>query len=493
MVITDKILFIIDEDREYIFDGNAFNNLPSKKLPKYFIAATVPSLNTRTHGYKTAKNTSLDKIEIQSEMNMYEDAGLDLDSDFKISSLVIPLQNSDEDFVESYAIEVDILNEKFEPFVKKYGHIDLIFPSALSYTALYTSQTTDAKNDLYIHIGEHNAYAVVFKNGQYISTRTISTLDEIARKIGVDIVRIREILSTKGVKDELYRDDEFVQMSDIQEEMAKLVERIAHSIGHKRGIFGLDTIHHIYLDFEGLDIPGFLDLFDNYGYEDADKKILDIFKDIEVGMKHYALNAKYALSVASSTIKPVNLSVYDRRPPFFKTNVGIFSMVMLVSLIFSIMYPVYAILELDKLDKKESKLKHDVKKMQNYTKHLHAKLKKIREQRDELRLKKDAKESKIIALGNTIDALEEFDKHTLAREKMMYDVNKAMGKFHLSSKKLEYKKSDILVVHIITKYNKRDNISEFIKELISIGYSNVITRKVRKNETYYESFVEIQR
>jgi len=491
MIINDKVLFIIDEDREFIFDGNVFTPVPSKKLPKYFIASTVPSLNTRTHGYKTTKQTSLEKIEIQSEMNMYEDAGLDPDTDFRISSLVIPLEDGDEDFVESYAVEVDILNEKFDPFVKKYGHIDLIFPSALSYSALYDPETIEVKNDLYIHIGEHNAYAVVFRNGQYISTRTISTLDEIARKIGVDIIRIREILSTKGVKDELYNDDEFIQMSDIQEELAKLVERIAHSIGHKRGIFNLDTIHNIFLDFEGLDIPGFLDLFDNYGYEDANKKILDPFKEIEVGMKHFAINAKYALNVAQEHIKPVNLTVYDRRPPFFKTNVGTFSIVMFLAILLSAIYPAYAYLKLDSLTQKESKLKSDVLEMQKQTKRFHAKLKNIRDEKSKIKGDNVKKESKIKALGNMIDALEKFDKYTLSRQKMMQDVNRVMGKYNLSSKKFEFRDSNFLIVQVIAGYSQRDNISEFIKELISLGYSNVLTKKVQKTEAYYESFVEI--
>lgn len=490
MIIKDKILFIIDKDKEVLFDGSSFSSLESKKSSKYFIASTVPSLNTRTYGYKTAKNTSVEKIEIQSEMNMYEDAGLNPDTDFRISSLIIPLDD-DEDFIESYAVEVDILNEKFSPFVKKYGYIDLIFPSALSYSALYEPELQDAKNDLYIHIGEHNAYAVIFKNGQYISTRTISTLEEISRKIGLDIVQIREILSTKGIKDELYNDDEFVQMSDIQEEMSKLVERIAHSIGHKRGIFKLDTIHRIYLDFEGLNIPGFLDLFDNYGYESASKEILDPFKDVEIGMKHFAINAKYALAVLNESIEPVNLTVYDRKPPFLKTNVGTFSIVMIIAIILSSIYPIYAFIKLNSLTVKELKLKNDVTKMQKTTKHLHAKLKDLRKQRDQVKDKNINIESKIQALGNMINALNEFDKHTLIRQKMMKDVNSAMRKYNLSTKKFEFKDSNFLIVQVIAEYEKRDDISEFIKELISIGYSSVSTKKVQKNETYYESFVEI--
>ena len=491
MLVDGKILFIIDDDREFLFDGNVFSDIPSKKSSKYFIASTVASSNTRTYGYKTAKDTSIEKLEIQSEMNMYEEAGLDPDTDFRISSLVIPLENSDEDFVESYAVEVDILNEKFLPYVKKYGHIDLIFPSALSYSALYEPEFSEIRNDLYIHIGEHSAYAVIFKNGKYVSTRTISTLDEIARKIGVDVVQMRETLSNKGVKDEFYNDDEFIQMSDIQEEIAKLVERIAHSIGHKRGIFGLDTIHHIYLDFEGLDIPGFLELFDSYGYEEAKKEILDPFKDVEIGMKHYALNAKYALVVADGQLEPVNLTVYNRRPPFFKTQVGFFTIVMVIAIVLSAIYPIYAYFELTTLEEQESKLKSDVSKMKKQTKTFHVKLKQLKKERDAIKAKTIKKEGKIKALGNMIVALEDFDNDTFIRQQILQNVNKAMRKYKLSSRKFEFKKPNVLIVQIIASSEKRDSISGFIKELISCGYSKVTINKIQKNGTYYESFVEI--
>ncbi|MEA1955109.1 MAG: hypothetical protein U9N02_01280 [Campylobacterota bacterium] len=491
-MINDKIFFIIDKDREFIFDGSSFSELPLKKYDNYLSATTLSSSNSRTYGYKTPKSTTPEKIEIQSEMNMYEDAGLDPEVDFSISSLVIPLEDSDESYVESYAVEVSILDEKFQPSVKKHGHIDLIFPPALSYCSLYTSEIFDGKNDLYIHIGEYNAFAVVFKNGQYISTRSISTLDEIARKIGIEISDIREVLSTKGIEDTLYQDDEFVQMSDTQEIFSKIVERIAHFIGHKRGVFKLETVDKIYLDFEGLDIPGFLDLFDSYGYENSTKEVLDIFKDVEVGMKHYALNANYALCVVQEKITPVNLTVYERKPTFFKSKVGEFSIVMIIAFILAILYPLYALVVLKGLENTQQKLKNDVVSMKKTTKDLHTELKKQRELRDAIKIKTNETITKIKSLGNTVEALAMFDKDTIAREKMMKDINKVMKKYNLSSKKLEFKNSTIVIVQIIAKYDRRDDIAEFIKDLISYGYSSVVTTKIQKTEAYYESFVEIK-
>ena len=333
---------------------------------------------------------------------------------------------------------------------------------------------------------------LVFKNGQYISTRTISTLDEIARKVNIDVSQIREVLSKKGIKDTLYNDDEFIQMSDIQEEFSKIAERIAHFIGHKRGVFKLDRIDKIFLDFEGLDIPGFLELFDNFGYEEASKEILDIFKDVEVGMKHFALNAQYAIGVAQEKITPVNLTVYERKPSFLKTKVGEFSIILSMAFILSAIYPLYALFILQDLNKTQTQLKNDVSAMKKTTKSLYKQLKQQRVSRDSLKIKSDEKIANIKSLGNMVEALVMFDKDVIKRQKIMKDINQVMKKYSLSSKNLKLENSNLVTVQVIAKFDKRDNIAKFIKDLISDGYSSVATSKIQKNETYYESFVEIK-
>lgn len=486
----DKILFIVDE-KEFLFDGSSFSEPESKNPQNYLNAAVVPSSNLRTYGFKTPKSTTSEKIEIQAEINMYEDGGLDHDVDFSISSMIVPLEDIEDNYVETYAVETSALDEKFDWVVKKYRYLDLIFPPALCYSALYVNSMLEGKNDLFIHIGEKNAYAVIFKNGHYISTRTIASIDELAEKVGVDSLKMKELLSTKGVKDELYEDSEFLVMSDTQEQLSKVVERIAHTIGHKRGIFKLESLDRIFLDFEGLKIPGFLELFNSYGYGEASKDVLDVFVDIKAGMKHHALCALYALCVVEGKIEPVNLTTYERRPSFLKTKVGEFSIVMILAVILSAGYPLYALIKLDTLSSTKKSLEQEVSKMLKLTQKLQIELKEKRKHRDELKAGKDEKISKIKSYAEMLDTLEKFDSDTLARQKMLKDINLVMKKYALSSKKLEFKEPDFVNIQVIAQRDKRDNIAMFIKDLLSLGYSSVITRKVEKNERYYESFVEI--
>ena len=123
---TDEILFIIDENRQLLFNGSEFKEVPAKKIREYFSASSlVPSL-VRTHGFKIAKTAAAEKIEIQSEMKMFDEANLDPDTDFKISSLTIPLENDDDNYIETYAIETSKLDEMFSKIANKNKHIDAI-------------------------------------------------------------------------------------------------------------------------------------------------------------------------------------------------------------------------------------------------------------------------------------------------------------------------------------------------------------------------------
>ncbi|MEA2099027.1 MAG: hypothetical protein U9P72_02755 [Campylobacterota bacterium] len=492
-MINDEILFIIDENKQLLFNGTEFKDAPSKNKKEYFSATSLPSSLIYTHGFKTAKTTSDDKIEIQAEMKMFDEAGLNPDVDFKIASKTIPLEDSDDNYIEIFASEITKIDDIFESIAKKNHHIDAIFPPSLSYRSLYSFELLDKKNDLFIHFGDDNSYAVIFKNGQYISTRSISSINELAKHANIELSQMKELLCKKGVKNSLYSEDEFLLMGNIEDQLSKIVEKISHSIGHKRGVFKLDSIDRIFLDFETADIPGFLNLFNNYGYEDASKEILNIFDSVEVGMKHYALNALYALGSVQDKYSIVNLTIYERKPAFLKTNVGHLSIITLFALILSSVYPVYTFLELEKLNASKAKLKNDISKIQNATKKLQTTLKKERDNRDELRKEKTRYIREITSYDHLLTALQSFRNETLFRQKIMKDVNMAMKKYKLSSKHLEFNNPGSITVQIITDYDKRDNITKFIKDLITQGYSHVETKKVEKKENYYESFVEISR
>jgi len=491
----NEILFIVNENEQMLFDGTSFKSEIPGDIKSYYSASALCSSLVRTHGFKLPKSIPQEKIEVQSEIRMFDEAGLDPDTNFEITSSVIELENSNDNYIEAYATEEATLEKHYGNIAKKNTHIDFIFPSFLSYSAIYAFELLDKKNDLFIYFDDDEAYAVLFKNGEYIASRSISSLQYIAGKLGFSIEDTRKFLTTKGVNSELYTPEEFLYMDKIKEEMRSIVERITHSISHKRNIFGLEynAIDRIFLDFEGADIPGFLELFSNYGYENVPKEKLELFNSVDVTKKHLALNALYALGMAQNRYKAPNLTIYERKPSFLKTNVGHFSMVLICSVFFASIYPIYATISLNQLEATQSKLQNDLNKMNKATKMLQAKLADARKEKDNLKQEKKDIVKHIVSFSYGFNALEEFDKNTMIRQKMMKDVNIAMKKYKLSSKHLFCDNNHSMSVQIITKNEARDRIAEFMKELLTKGYAHVQTNKVEKNENYYESFVEIRR
>ncbi len=526
-MVTDKVLFIVDDNQQFLFDGKKFSDAP-KKTKDYFSGAVIPSSFIKTYGMKLSKSIPSEKMEMDIEMAMYEDSGLNPEVEYKIASSIIEL-DGDDNYVEAYACEVSELEMQFSKVVKKNSHIDAIFPAHLSYSALYAYEKIPKANDLFIHISEKNSYAVIFKDGKYISTNSIPSLNDLAKKIGVKQTDILEHLTKKGVKAELYTkkessvsnssdsDDSYSEdillMNDDEsnsvlstldpverelyertvEELSKIVERVARTISHKRGVFKLESIDNIYFDMQTEEIPGFLEFFDAYGYENSKKTILDVCPDVEKEKKRFALYALFILANAQGLCNTTaNLTIFERKPSFFKTEVGVFSLVLVLSLILSVAYPVYGYLTLDKLTQQEEELSIDLKKMQRVTKTLHAKLKKERKKRDELKKKRDKIVETLKTYDAMVDTLLSLKEDTLKHQNIIHDIDTTLKKYTLYSKHLEINGSKSAVIQIVTKYDRRDDIAKFMKELLHLGYKKVQTNKIEKNETYYESFVEIQ-
>lgn len=528
-MITDKILFIVDDNQQFLFDGENFSVAP-KNTKEYFSGAVVPSSFIKTYGMKLPKVTPSEKMEMDVEMAMYEDSGLNPEIEYKIASSIIEL-DGDDNYIEAYACEVSELENKFSKVAKKNSHIDLIFPEHLAYGSLYMYNKLPKSNDIFIHMSEENSYAVIFKDGQYISTNSIPSLNELAKRIGVRTDDIRKHLTQKGVKAELYEqntsthsapktdddsygedillgggssnaDDAFLEKlyplerelyEKTSDELSKVVDRIARTISHKRGVFKLDNIDNIYLDMQTEDIPGFLEFFNAYGYENSAKKILDVCPNVEKEKKKFALYALFVLANAQGICSTTaNLTVFERKPAFFKTQVGVFSLIMLLSFILAGAYPVYGYLQLDKLSAQESILKKDLAKMESVTKNLHSKLKKEREKRDSLKHDKNNLVEAIKTYDAMINTLLDLKEDTIKHQKIIRDIDISLKKYTLYSKHLEINGSKGAVIQIVTKYDRRDDIAKFMKELLHLGYKKVQTNKIEKNETYYESFVEIQ-
>ncbi len=492
-MVENAILFISKDSEPLLFDGTAFTPVALKKNRDYFSAGLIPAPLLRTHGLRADKKVAPEKLEIQTEMSMYEEAGLDPETDFKIASVAIELDNENDLYIESYAIETATLTREFGKVAEKLGQIDALCPSYLKYEALYAYEKLEPKNDVFIYFAENEAYAAMYRQGHYISHRMIVTLAELAEKLEMGIPELKKLLSGKGIENENYLSEEFLKMSTVQQELSKAAERIGHAISHKRGVFGLDRIDRFYIDFEGNPIPGFLELFQGYGYQEAELLACSLFSEIDAAYRPHALEALYLLGVMQGRCKGANLSIFERRPPFYKSHAGIFFSILSASVVLALAYPLYALYTLSELETRRDTLQQQVNEMESLTQRLQIKLKEVRSERDRLEEERQARVTEIEAYGAMVDELKNQRDEKHQRQQMMEDVNKALAAYKLSSRVLDQNGTQRVSVQIISEYEKRDDIAKFMKRLIAAGYPHVTTREVRREENLYESLVEIER
>ncbi len=488
----NKIVLATADGELKLFDGDHFVPLPEKNVSQYVSAASLGTATLLTHALRVPENINPEKLEIQSEMSMYEEAGLNPDSDYKIASVTMPLERENELFVESYAIERTALEQLFQKVVSKLGQIDYIFPSFLRYSALYAYEKLEAKTDVFIYFGADEAYAATYKNGRYIANRSIINLNEFAQKLGIEREALKTLLKTKGVLNENYTSDELIVMQMIQEEFSKLLERIAHAISHKRGIFGLERIDRFFIDFEGSGIPGFLENFANYGYENASFEVLNVFEDIDATLRSEALFGLYVLGALSKRYEAPNLSVFKRKPAFYKMHSGIFFMVLVAALVAALVYPLYAMMSLSQLEAEKALLQKKSDAMKTLSDKLQAKLISVRKEREALSTQKKAYEMRIESYDHLVDTLKQQRLFKKQRQQMLRDINEAMAQYKLSSRSLDQNGTTAVKVHIISEFSKRDDIAKFMKVLLRRGYESVNTHEIRLEENLYESVVEVR-
>ncbi|MBN2895559.1 MAG: hypothetical protein JXK05_06680 [Campylobacterales bacterium] len=490
---ANAIHFINDAGTLLRFDGVQLTPLKSIKERDAACCAVVPLAALRTHGVRIDKEISPEKLEIQTEMSMYEEAGLNAEVAYKIASLPIDLPAAGERYIESYAVESGYLRERFGKTVSKISHLDWIVPAFLRYEALYAFEKIERRNDLFIYLGETESYAVMFKDGHYISHRSIMNLTELAQKVDVDLPTLRTMLVQKGLESERYEPADFLKMSTLQQELSKVAERIAHAISHKRGIFGFDHVDRFYLDFDGSAIPGFLEIFANYGFDAAKYLTLPQLEGIERAQHDDALCALYLLGIVQGRCHGANLSIFERRPPFYQTHGGLFFATLAASALLALAYPLYALYTLEGLEERSMQLEAQVSTMESMGKKLQEKLKSVREERDALVLEERRIHEQIESFALLVDALSAQRVTTRQRQVMMEDINAALARYKLSSKLMECNATQSCRVQLISEYQKRDDIAKFMKQLLERGYRHVATREIRRDEHIYESMIEVAR
>ncbi|MBN2869500.1 MAG: hypothetical protein JXK04_00930 [Campylobacterales bacterium] len=476
-----KFLYI-EHDRLRVYHNGAFHENGETKL---WSGAIVPLSLLNIHTLKLPDHLSDEELAIQVEIRMFEEGNLSSDEEYTIDFIRHPMATESSVLVEAFALSHAKAQEYFGESLAKTGSIDRIVPGFMVYAALYPA--IEARNDLFLYWGEEEAYAAIYQDGRYIAHRSIETLTTIAVETGLDLNKLKFFLHTKGLVEENYSSEELNKYILIQERIAKNIERVVHTINHKRGLFGLSGIDRCYLDFEGKAVPGLEDIFKAYGIPGLIPEPLT-HESTPPDAIHDALCADYL----SQNI-PFNLSPYPRKAPWYARESGKF-LGIVGGMLLSVLLAAFAVSWMlgsaqernDALNEELASLRQETASLSATLKKNHAELKahqaEAAARREEILLYKGAEETAVLIR----------DMHT-ARQQFLLDTTAELGRYRLGAMLMEQNGSKSMNVHVVADDRKRDDIAKLMSGLYARGYQDVQTHEITLDNDMYNSLVKVTR
>jgi len=483
-----KILFVEHDQLRTYQEEDGFHKSTLTDFKSLQCGAIIPLSLLNTHTLKLSDNLSDEELKLQVEIRMYEEGNLNSEDEYTINFIRHHISNDSDALIEVFALSHTKAREYFTEALTKIKAIDIITPSFMIYESLY--DTLPRGNDLFIYAGEEESFGVIYQEGHYIAHRSLETLTSVAVETGLDLAKLKDFLDTKGLIEENYLPEELNKFILLQERIAKNIERLVHTINHKRGLFGLTKIDHIYLDFEGNDIKGLDAIFNAYGISDANIIPLTL-PNILPSQIHETLCASYLQESETS----FNLSPFKRKAPWYTRESGKFLGLVggaLLIVLFTFITMEWMISnEETRTEELNTRLEVLKKETETYYASLQKNTALLKEQQsanqlliDEISLIKGAEETALLIR----------DMH-LQRQQFLIDTTSEMERYRLGALAMEQNGSKEMSILVVSNYRQRDDIAKLMSGLYARGYQNVETHEIKldNNNTTYNSLVKVTR
>jgi len=478
-----------------LYDGKKFEEI--RKRENLFTISRVLYEDVIVYSFKLPSVQANDDLSSLVEIKMYEDAGLDVNKNYKISYLVKNLDFEEMCLVECFAIDTSVIRDQYQQAIKKVKYIDFLALPFFAFSTFYTNKILTSKNDIFVYIGDNEAFLSFYKNGQYISTKSMTNLSDIVKKLNakdIDITKekLSEILKDKGLKQELYAEKESAIFIEIERIFSEIFTKISNIALHNRSVFAFDNIDRIFFSTKKGRVKGLKEFVLNFGFTDVQVLDFNLFREKQDSDFLDKIVCSYGLDKLKQNSNKQNITIFKRPPPFLKTQSGkLILSVLAFILILSGIY-IYFQYESNSLEKQKSMLesRYDSIKLRakRYKREIREKTKEI------IAIKKDMQKQNIVFenIKSSIDKLEEMKGRDSSYTKFLVAINLLLQKYHLKTNSIEQIGSKKMIIEVKSDYSNRDNISKFLKSLIKRGFVNVETDEIKLDNDKYISKIEIE-
>jgi len=491
---TSVIYFDPFDANALTYDGKEFG-IPKNTQMK--TASRVLYNDIIIHSFKVNVGISDAELKTLVEIKMYEEAGLDLQKKYSMVYIKKELEFSDTVLVEAFAIEQSKTKTTLQEVLKHEKYIDFLALPFLAFSTLYSHKLLAPKNDLFVHIASNEAFLALYKDGHYISTKSILNFEDMIKRlkreeIELSVESLGKLLVEKGLDAASYNDENSHIFTALQTLFSEIFTKINDIVMHNRNIFGFDTIDRIFMNTNHGRIKGLRAFLLSFGYTDTEVQDFKLFKNCACENLLACITASYAFDQINAQY-PDNITFFMRPPAFFKTEFGKLSLVTGACLLIASLYPAYLSFDLYRLKDEQVALSAQNEAIKKASAQLNAELTKIK---NEVKSAHFIKEEQVKALENIAISVDELSLIKLSPKTyvdFMVDVNLLLKQYGLMVRSIEQKGANKMLIEVVANEAQRDTIAKFMEALIAKGFLGVTTDEVRSDKMLYISKIEIAR
>lgn len=476
------------------FDGKEFGVAKNRQMKT---ASRVLYNDIIIHSFKVS--SSIPEIELQTmvEIKIYEEAGLDLQKQYKIIYIKKELELSDTALIEVFAIEQTKTKTTLHEVLKNEKYIDFLALPFLSFSTLYTHKILAPQNDLFVHISHNEAFLALYKDGHYISTKSILNFEDMIKRLKRDGIELglesfQKLLIEKGLDAASYDDKESYVFIALQTLFLEIFTKINDIVMYNRNVFGFDSIDRIFMNAGNARIKGLRAFLLSFGYTDTRLHDFKLFKNCSSENLLGSIVASYAWDQINSQ-NADNITFLVRPPLFLKTEFGKLVMLSVAFVLIASLYPLYLSLDIYQLQAEHTSLVAQNEAIKKTSSQLNAELAKIKNDVKNILKTKDEQAKSLENIATSIDELHEIKLSSKTYVDFVADVNGLLREYNLMVRSIEQKGSSKMVIEVVANQTQRDAIAKFMEALIAKGFLGVTTDEVRSDKLLYISKIEIAR
>jgi len=497
MAKNQKIQYVDPSDLSlFAYDGDRFQELGKRE--NLYTVSRILYENVTLYSFKIPLTQADEDLSSLVEIKMYEEAGLDVNKIYKITYLIKKLDFDEMCLVEAFAIDRTLLEETYKEPIKKVKYIDFLALPFFAYDTFYTNKILTPKNDIFVYIGNGEAFLSFYKNGSYISTKSMINLNEISEKlntqnIDIDLEQLNRVLLDKGLKQELYEKSEAELFLALESIFSDILTKINNVAMHNRNVFGFDKIDRIFFSTKQGRVKGLREFIVEFGFTDVEVLDFNIFRDKQKSNFLDRVVCSYGLDRYRQNSNEQNVTIFGKPPPFFSSEFGRLTLAFLALLCLLCGVYAYFYIDIQNLQSQKTLLESKYQSIENranrYKSSIRKKIQEIKKVKGDLQKQDIVFEN----IKRGIDELERMKGIDSSYVSFLAKVNRLLGEYGLKTRSIEQTGRDKMVIEVVSGYSKRDKISKFLKSLIKNGFINVKTKEIKLDKDRYISKVEIER